>query len=659
MKIQYTLLLAAGLMANHEYMVPAAQAADNASPAIKQAELIALLQSNAPNTEKVKAFKPLAVFGNKDAVPAIAPYLADKELSSWARTALEAIPDPACDEALRNAVTPGPGNPGLKGRLLIGVINSIGVRRDAKAVNALVARLGDADANVAVAAAAALGRIGGDKAAKALEKTLASAPPVVRDEVADAVVRCAEKNLAAGNKDEAIRLYDLVSKANVPQRRVLEGVRGAIVARGPAGLPLLVELLKSNDKKRFDLGLKLTREISDPEVTDALLTELDRARGLAAPARQSLLLLALADRADPKARDALLQAAKDGAGELRIASIRGLKKAGDASCGPVLLDAALDANTAVSEAAVDVLADLPAKEIDALLAARLSSASGSSQLVLIDLAGRRHIESVATILLKLADNPDAAVRTAALRALGATIRVNDLPVLIARAVAQDKPEEAKVAEAALRAACGRMSDRDASTAKVLDAIASAQLPAKCKLLGVLVTIGGDKALKAVAAAAKDANVEVRRAGYRALGEWTSADAGPVLLRLVKSGDPELKIGALRAYIRVARQFAIPNGPRMAMFREIMALAQRDDKRRLALDILKQIRTPESLSVAVGYLDEPTLREAAAGVAVTMSEKMVASQPAQVAAAMKQVLQVAKNRDVINKARGLLNRTGKN
>ena len=227
----------------------------------------------------MKAFKPLAVFGNKDAVPAIAPYLSDEELSSWARIALEAIPDPACDEALRKAET------SLKGRLLIGVINSIGVRRDAKAVDALVKRLGDADADVAAAAAAALGRIGGDAAAKALEKALATAPPAVRGEVADAVVRCAEKYLAAGKKDEAIRLYDLVSKADVPQHRVLEGVRGAIIARGPAGLPLLVELLKSADKKRFALGLKLTREISASEVTDALLAEL----GQAPPARQALL----------------------------------------------------------------------------------------------------------------------------------------------------------------------------------------------------------------------------------------------------------------------------------------------------------------------------------------------------------------------------------
>ncbi len=231
-----------------------------------------MLRSNAPKTEKVKAFKPLAVFGNKDAVPAIAPYLADEELSSWARIALEAIPDPACDEALRKAEA------GLKGRLLIGVINSIGVRHDdGLAVPALAKRLNDADTGVAAAAAAALGRFGGDTPAYVLQTALSTAPPAVRGEVADALVRCAETYLAAGNKGEAIRLYDLVRKADVPQNRVLEGVHGAIVARGAAGLPLLVELLKSADKKQFALGLKLTREISGSEVTDALLTELGQA----------------------------------------------------------------------------------------------------------------------------------------------------------------------------------------------------------------------------------------------------------------------------------------------------------------------------------------------------------------------------------------------
>jgi HEAT repeat protein len=646
MKSRFTLLAACSIAAL-TWTALTWTAETYAAPAVHQDELIALLKSDAPKREKVKAFKPLAVFGNKDAVSAIAPYLADEELSSWARIALEAIPDPACDEALRKAEAT------LKGRLLIGVINSLGARRDSQAVAALAKRLGDADQDVAIAAAASLGRIGGDKATQALEKALAAAPPAIRCEVADDVVRCAEKCLAGGNKDNAIRLYDLVAHANVPDYRVLEGVRGAILARGSAGHPMLVELLQSADKKRFALGLKLTREIEAPEVTGALLGELPKA----SPARQALLLLALADRADPKARDALLQAAKSGTGEVRIASIRGLKKAGDASCGPVLLDAAVDANADVAEAAVEVLADLPAKEIDDMLAARIQAATGPSRLVWIGLAGRRHVESLTPVLLKLADDHDLNIRLAAIAALGATVRVDELSVLLARAASVNK-EEAQAAAAALRAACGRISDRDASTAQVLAVFSSVDVPAKCKLLELLVTISGDKALQVVAAAAKDSNTEIRRAGYRALGEWTSAAAGPDILDLIRNGDPELRVGATRAYIRVARQFTIPNNQRMAMFHEIMTLAQRDDERRLALDILKQIRTPQSLSVAVGYLSQPNLCEAAARVAVTMADKMAAKKPAEVAAAMQQVVQMAKNKDVVNKARALLNSTGK-
>ena len=62
--------------------------------------------------------------GTKEAVPVLAALLADEKLAHMARYALEPIPDPAVDEAFRAAL----GN--LKGRRLVGVICSIGVRRD-------------------------------------------------------------------------------------------------------------------------------------------------------------------------------------------------------------------------------------------------------------------------------------------------------------------------------------------------------------------------------------------------------------------------------------------------------------------------------------------------------------------------------------------------
>ena len=80
-----------------------------------------------------------------------------------------------------------------------------------------------------------------------------------------------------------------------------------------------------------------------------------------------------------------------------------------------------------------------------------------------------------------------------------------------------------------------------------------------------------------------------------------------------------------------------------------ALAKRDDEKRIALDILKQVISAESLALAVENLDKPTLQEAAARVAVTISQKLVASQPAAVAKAMEKVLQVTKNKDLTAKA----------
>src|SRR5206468_571066 len=133
-------------------------------------ELIAILGSDASEAEKALACKNLSIHGSSDAVPELAKLLANERLNSWARIALEAIPGKEVDEALRKAAE------SLQGRLLVGVLNSIGVRRDAAAVELLSGRLKDSDADVASAAAVALGHIGNGAAAKPLRQALATAP---------------------------------------------------------------------------------------------------------------------------------------------------------------------------------------------------------------------------------------------------------------------------------------------------------------------------------------------------------------------------------------------------------------------------------------------------------------------------------------------------
>ena len=196
------------------------------------AELVTLLKKpDATAFEKAKACRRLAVVGTKEAVPAAAALLTDPQLSHYGRYALEGIPDPAADDALRAAL------PKLKGLLLIGVINSIGQRRDAKALAPLTKLLNDSDAEVGRAAAAAIGRIPGPQAAKVLMEALGRAKGPVRMAVGDASLVSAEGLLAQGHRAEALALYNMLTAADVPKPVRLAAMHGIIGAETSLNRP--------------------------------------------------------------------------------------------------------------------------------------------------------------------------------------------------------------------------------------------------------------------------------------------------------------------------------------------------------------------------------------------------------------------------------------
>jgi HEAT repeat protein len=189
--------------------------AQNASPS-KASKLCEVLKSGADEKAKADACLELARIGTKESVAPLAALLGDEKLSHMARYALEPIPDPAVDDALRAALGQ------LKGRLLVGVIGSIGVRRDAKALEPLEKLLGDSDSDVAQAAARALGNLGSPAAAKALEDVLAKTPAANQSAVYEGLFRCAEAICGHGQTAQALVIYDRLAGPQVP-KAVREG----------------------------------------------------------------------------------------------------------------------------------------------------------------------------------------------------------------------------------------------------------------------------------------------------------------------------------------------------------------------------------------------------------------------------------------------------
>jgi HEAT repeat protein len=192
---------------------------------MNQAELIRILRDpKATAFQKAKAGQFIAPIATKEAVPALAALLADEKLAFYGRYGLETIPDPSVDDALRAAL------PKLKGNLQVGVIHSIRQRKDPKAVDALTKLIYGNDPVVAKAAASAIGSISGANAAKVLREALTLTKGQLRDVVADAGLVCAEGLLAMGEREQALALYDTLSRTDIPKAQRLAAMQGIIAA---------------------------------------------------------------------------------------------------------------------------------------------------------------------------------------------------------------------------------------------------------------------------------------------------------------------------------------------------------------------------------------------------------------------------------------------
>jgi len=190
-----------------------------------ETKLAAVLKTDASRAAKDYVCRKLSLIASADSVPALAALLTDKELSHMSRYALERMPCAEAVKAMRDAL------PKASGRVKVGVINSLGVRRDAESVSALVALLGNSDQEVAAAAAAALGAVGNADAAKALGDFQKKAPEPLVPAAADAYLACAEQLLADGKKDEARKIYMALSTSKLKHVK-LAAMRGMLAAAG-------------------------------------------------------------------------------------------------------------------------------------------------------------------------------------------------------------------------------------------------------------------------------------------------------------------------------------------------------------------------------------------------------------------------------------------
>ncbi len=620
-KLNRNLSLIAGLL----LAIPAPQFArgGTATTDAQANKLIAVIQSNASQKEKADACRELARVGNRQAVAPLAALLPDEQLSHMARYALETIPDPSVDAAFRDALSK------LHGKLLVGVIGSVGVRHDKQAVGQLARLLNDADADTAQAAARALGKIATPEAVGALQKAMPTVAAGNQVAFCEGLLRCAESMTAAGHRKEAMAIYDSLRSSSIAQVQVA-ALRGAILTRKSDGVALLVQTLQGPDLRLFDAALRTSLEMPGSSLTRTLAKELP---GLAVE-RQVLLIRNLGQRGDAAAVPALTSTVSRGEKPVRLEALRAFGMIGSSDAVPTLVASLASDDSEIARTAKETLAALPGKAADKAVMAMIESAEPARSLAGMELASKRGMVAAIPSLVKLTKSQDAKLRCEAIKRYGELAGPKDMAVFADLLLSARDAQDREAAQQGL-AAVGRKLNPDECAAKLQGLYASASPAGRCALLRVMGSIGGPAALKVVRAAVDDPDKEVHSAALRALNDWPSADAAPELLKLAKGGaDSNEKALCLGGYLTFARDPDVPAKERLSMCREAATLVQKDDQKKLLLAALGLTGSLEAIVLINPYLEPQATREEACVAVLSIAEKILSAKRVNSAAAAK-------------------------
>jgi len=595
--------------------------------------LIALIESkSATVAAKNISCRLLPLVGDASAVKPLVTLMGDPKTAGPARGALQRLALPEAAKALRDAMVKATG------AVKVGLINSIGARRDAEATAELKTLLPDKDAEISGAAMAALGEIGSADAVTALiDKKLKPTPALL-----DALLQCAELRVADKDAKSAAGIYQRLISVGHNDNWKWAGLTGLTKCSPADALAPLLAVLDGRDVRQHGRALSLIATLPGAKVTEAMTTRLAKSAG----GVRILLLGALAHRGDGAAADAVAGFLSDKDAAVRSAAIEATGNLGGARHIAALVAIAADSKDPSAIRAWVNIVRLPGKDVDAALIAGLSKGKPAVRVELIGAAAERGIKGAIPAMLTSATDSEAAVRKAACKGLTVLAGRNELPKLVALlAKASDSTDRQGLSQAIL-AIGRRIEDNPAVSKAILAGLKKADGESAAALLKTVAYFGGADALPAVVERVDSRNATVSEAALRALTNWPDAAACGSLLKIISdTKNSKHRILAMRGYLRLAPLSKDPAGA----LEQIRKLVKTPADKRMMLSAVGGAASAESLKMAISMLSDPDVKLEAAYATLAIAQQLASKSPADALAAVEKVRAANPPKAILTKA----------
>lgn len=539
----------------------------------------------------------LGRIGSPECVPELAGLLDDETTHDMARYALEMLPHETAGRALRARLET------LDGEMLLGIISSVARRGDRAAVPQLGKWIESPDGDLAAASVHALGRIGGEEAARAL---MNANPPEALDAARrESLLLCADSMREAGEAGAARRIYGALAEAGQPTPIRVAAYKGMIEAGGDGVPAALVEMFKDGDPMVRGAAARFLPSVE----SDGLIAAMMEAMPSLSPEAQYLAVGALAARGKRDALPVLMQTNADDDG-VRSAVLLALGDLGGADEVVVLSEVAAnpDAFGDDSGVAFDSLVRLSGEGVDDAIGRAAAASAGEKRAVLLRALAERYAPGAADVLLAYGTDESAVVRGAVFKHGLPHFEGQHIPKLIRLLTEiKDRPERGLALEA-LRTAAGRSDDPEQRLDHFRAGIQSTPEEIQIELIGLFPGFGGREEYDFLNRMYETASAPVKRALYDAMCEWPD-DLPLYRLRSLAKVEPDAaqRMKALEGCLRMIRSknhSSIRN-----MLEEIEGLlyaSSRRDEMAFVMNALAAHTSLETLEALDRYLEDPVI-----------------------------------------------------
>jgi len=580
------------------------------------------------------ALRQLSYVGGDESVAALGRMLEDPQVGEMARWALARVPGKAALQALLVALRTSPEP------MQVGILNALGERGDADAVELIADVMDDATAPARLAAIGALGHLPSIEAEKALRPLLTRGAKAERKAARAAYLQLSELLLARGMVPEAEAMSLRAYRDFTEIQDRCAGLGGYAKAAGERAVPELIGAIEAGPGDLRGVAMHALAETPGAGVTPAVIAAIG---GASNEAKEALLWVVgqRGDGASSTAASAALRSTDEG---VQLAALRALAKLRDPATAEAILAALRRGSGPVRAAAEAALARVPGDEATAAIANAVGTTEPAVRVVLVRSLGARPGGASAAALSAAAGDADEAVRMASIEAMGRLGDPSTIPALLGR-LAAGKEAEWKAAQSALAA----MRSAEATEALRL---AASQGPeaTRARLVEALGNRGDAGLYDAFVVLASDNSDAVGAAALDALGKLRDARAEPVLRRFIREGTAPRKAAAIRGYLQLGQsvQEKDPDGA-LAVYLEALELSTADAERRLALDRIAEVGDPKALPAVMQSLEKgsPDVKKSAASAAIAIGGKLAQSgQREQAIDLLRQAVALSDNRDAV-------------